>query len=226
MKIVHRVLFIRHGETEANVGSYFSGHTESNLTDKGKEQAKHAAKAIVDFAPDCILSSPILRCQHIAKLASEEVGCTFDIVDDLSEMSFGVMEGKHLSRLKDYGITFPWPRNESGVSEPCEGAETFEHAYERAARILEMVREGRGRTACCTHGGIMRCIIGQLLGIAYEPTWLLRIVNVSTLYLTCTDSGRITLEALGLTPEEVSFRSTHESFYDPFAAFEKTGDES
>lgn len=226
MSITHRVLFIRHGETEANIGSYFSGQTNSKLTPKGIEQAKRAAKAIVDFAPDRVLSSAILRCQTIAELASDALGFPFETVDDLAEMGFGVMEGKHLSRLADYGISFPWPRNETGLSEPCEGAETFEHAYGRAGRILQMVKEGSGRTACVTHGGIMRCILGELLGMEYEAIWKLRIVNVASMLLTCTDSGRIMLEGLGYTPEEVSFRATHGSFYDPFAAFGKMEDES
>lgn len=226
MSLKHRVLIIRHGETEANIGSYFSGQTNSKLTSKGIEQAKRAANAIVDFSPSRILASPILRCQYIAELASERLGLAFETVDDLAEMGFGVMEGKHLSRLAEYGISFPWPRNEAGLSEPCEGAETFEHAYERAGRILQMVKDGSGRTACVSHGGIMRCVLGELLGMEYEAIWKLRIVNVASMLLTCTDSGHIMLEGLGYTPEEVSYRATHESFYDPFAAFEKMEDES
>lgn len=219
MSIVHRVLFIRHGETRANVGSYFSGQSNSPLTERGEEQACHAAEALVAFRPDRIFASPLLRCQKIANMAGERLGIEPVTVDLVGEMDFGEMEGKHLSRLADYGIKFPWPRDEEGHSVPCPGGETFEHAYGRGARILEQIRKGEGRTACVTHGGIMRCILGSHLGIAYEDIWNIRLVNVASMLFTCTDSGRIMLEGLGYTPEEVVFRSTNASQYDPFGAF-------
>ena len=226
MSIVHRVLFIRHGETQANISSYFSGQSNSPLTELGLEQARHAADAIVAFGPDRIFASPLDRAQIIARTASEQLGIESVTLELIGEMDFGEMEGKHLSHLSEYGITWPWPRNAQGLSTPCPGGETFEHAYGRAGLILEQVRAGRGRTACVTHGGIMRCILGKHLNIPYEDVWNIRLVNVSSMLFTCTDTGRIMLEGLGYTPEEVIFRCTNESLYDPFEAFGGRGDES
>lgn len=226
MSIVHRVLFIRHGETQANIGGYFSGQSNSPLTERGEEQANHAVDAVVAFKPDRIFVSPLMRCQRIADHAGEKLGIEPVTLDLIGEMDFGDMEGKHLSKLDEYGIRFPWPRNEKGMSQPCPGGETFEHAYERAAHILEQVRSGKGRTACITHGGIMRCVLGCHLCIPYEDIWNIRLVNVSSMLFTCTDHGRVILEGLGYTPEEVISRCTQPSMYDPFEAFGGMGDES
>ena len=226
MSIVHRVLFIRHGETEANIGGYFSGQTNSDLTELGKEMTHHAAAAVVGFRPDRVFVSPILRCQAIAKEAAKSLDIEPVTLDVLGEMDFGEMEGKPIAYLKHFGIRFPWPRNDEGLSQPCPGGETFEHAYGRAAEILDMVRNGTGRTVCITHGGIMRCILGVHLGIPYERIWDIRLVNVSSMLLTCTDMGRVWIEGIGFNPEEVIERTSQPSMYDPFGAFNELGEKS
>ena len=43
-----KVYFVRHGESKANVEGKFAGQKEnSELTDKGKEQARQAAKNLI-----------------------------------------------------------------------------------------------------------------------------------------------------------------------------------
>lgn len=54
------VLLVRHGESVANVGLPTSIHSDIELTEKGKEQAKQIATQI-DFVPDCILISNYKR---------------------------------------------------------------------------------------------------------------------------------------------------------------------
>lgn len=220
MSIAHRVLFVRHGETLANAGGYFSGQTDVGLTETGEAQARRAAEAIVAFGPDRIFSSPLTRCQTIAKAAARELGLALETLDDLAEMDFGVMEGKPFDTLGSLGISFPWPRDDSGASKPCERGESFEHAYERAGRVLEMVRAGSGRTACVSHGALIRCVVGALLGLEYEAIWNIRLVNVASVMLSCSNTGKIMLEGIGFAPEEVSYRASHKSLYDPFGVFE------
>lgn len=223
MDILHRVLFIRHGETEANTGGYFIGCTNSELTDKGKEQVHHAADAVVGFRPDRILTSPLNRCKAIANEAAERLGMEAQVYDDLIELNFGVMEGKLFSSLAQYGVQFPWPRDEEGRSMPCEGGESAEDAYERAARVLKFIAEGRGRSVCVSHGGFIRCVFGRLLDVPFERIWRLRLVNVSSMLITYNTLGRYVVEGIGYTPEEVVYRCDNASLYDTFGAFKELG---
>jgi broad specificity phosphatase PhoE len=43
-----RMIFVRHGESESNLGKYFTGYTNVALTDRGRAQAACAAKALKD----------------------------------------------------------------------------------------------------------------------------------------------------------------------------------
>lgn len=224
MKLLHRVLFIRHGETVANTGGFFVGRTDVGLTDTGIEQVHHAADAVASFAPDRILTSPLSRCRAIANEAGEKLGLEPQVYDDIVELNFGVMEGKPFAKLGDYGVQFPWPRDDEGHSIPCEGAESFEDAYDRAARVLEMIREGRGRTVCVSHGGFMRCVFGRLLDIPFERVWRLRLLNVGSMLITYNDLDRFVVEGIGYTPEEVIDRCANTSLYDTFGAFKEIGD--
>ena len=225
MKILHRVLFIRHGETEGNTRGCFIGHTDSPLTELGEEQARHAAEAIVAFNPDRIYTSPLSRCKSIADSAAERLGIEPEINDDLIELGFGIMEGKPYKNLGELGFRFPWPRDEEGRSIPCEGGESHEAAYERAERILDLIREGKGRTVCVAHGGIIRCIFGKLFGIPFERIWWMRLVNVASMVITYNDFGKLIVEGIGYTPEEVVERCENESLYDTFGAFREMGED-
>ena len=41
-----RLIIIRYGETEANVGGFLAGHSETLLTDRGFEQAKEIGRLL------------------------------------------------------------------------------------------------------------------------------------------------------------------------------------
>lgn len=224
MNILHRVLFIRHGETEANVGEFYSGHTDTALTEVGLEQVDHAAAAIESFRPDRIYTSPLLRCKTIADKAAFALNMEAEVYEDLIELNFGAMEEKAFSSLKEHGFTFPWARDYLGRSIPCEGAESAEEAYVRAERVLEMIKGGRGKTVCVSHGGFIRCVFGRLLSVPFETIWRLRFVNVASMLVTYNDLGRYVIEGVGYTPEEVIYRSTHDSIYDVFGAFNELGE--
>lgn len=224
MNILHRVLFIRHGETEANTGGYFIGSLNSELTDLGKEQVHHAARAVVAFRPDRILTSPLLRCQAIANEASEVLDMRPEIYDELVELNFGMMEGKPFNSLKEYGVKFPWPRDYIGRSLPCEGAESAEDAYLRAERVLDMIKQGRGRTVCVSHGGFIRCVFGRLINAPFETVWRLRLPNVASMLVTYNDLDRYVIEGIGYTPEEVIYRCENDSLYDVFGSFNEIGE--
>lgn len=58
-----KLILVRHGESEANVGlTQITG--TNGLTEKGKEQARQAAKKIMDEKIDAVFCSPSERCKE------------------------------------------------------------------------------------------------------------------------------------------------------------------
>lgn len=61
-----RAIFIRHGQSTANIGQPTKNFAQVPLTDLGQEQAL-AVAASWEFTPGCIVSSPFLRAQQTSK---------------------------------------------------------------------------------------------------------------------------------------------------------------
>lgn len=200
---------MRHPETLANVEHYYSGCREASLTERGVEQGKRAASAIVAWKPDRIWCSPLSRCLAVAKPAAERLGLEVTVDERLAEIDFGDLEGVDSRLAQDRGFRFPWPVDQYGVSHPCNGAESFEAILARAGSLLDSLRPCEGRTVCVTHGGFTRAILGAIYHADKREFWHCSVKNVSSQVVTC-DKKRFYLEAFGLTPEEVMRR-----MYDP-----------
>lgn len=87
--------FVRHGESLWNVANRICGKTDIDLSEKGYEQAKLAAKTILlqDLKIDKILSSPLKRAYHTARTISDLTGIPLYVEERLIEQDFGRYEG-------------------------------------------------------------------------------------------------------------------------------------
>ncbi|MDB5225594.1 MAG: Isoleucyl-tRNA synthetase, isoleucyl-tRNA synthetase [Candidatus Adlerbacteria bacterium] len=72
----NRYFVMRHGEAQSNVRNMedLSGDPENRLTDKGKNQAMHAAAELGKEKIDMIIASPFLRTHETAKIVLKELG--------------------------------------------------------------------------------------------------------------------------------------------------------
>ena len=94
---MQKLYFIRHGQTHMNVSGYWSGTTETQLTEEGKKQAKAAGKAARKLDIDLIVSSPMHRTKETATIIAKEIGydpTKIEYNSLLIERHFGELEGK------------------------------------------------------------------------------------------------------------------------------------
>ena len=88
----HRLILLRHGETEWSKLGKHTSRTELELTPRGREQAGAAAETLQQLRLDdpFVISSPRIRARTTAELA----GLTVDEVNPLiSEWDYGDYEG-------------------------------------------------------------------------------------------------------------------------------------
>jgi uncharacterized phosphatase len=91
-----RIYFVRHGLSEMNKAGLRSGRTDTPLASEGIEQAKQAGQEAKDLNIDLIISSPMSRAHHTAKVIAAEIGYPEDkiVLDEvLIERDFGALEG-------------------------------------------------------------------------------------------------------------------------------------
>jgi broad specificity phosphatase PhoE len=127
----HRLLLLRHGETEWSRSGQHTSRTELDLTEDGREQAKAAGETLANLQLDnlYVISSPRKRALITAELA----GVTVDEVNPLiSEWDYGDYEGKTTEEIRK---TVPdWLVWTHG----CPGGETVAQVCERADRAIAM----------------------------------------------------------------------------------------
>lgn len=88
-----KLYVVRHGQTDQNVLGLVQGDTESDLTEKGREEAKALQELVESLNVDVVVSSPLRRALDTAKLITNDKKEI--IVDDrLIERDFGLSEGK------------------------------------------------------------------------------------------------------------------------------------
>ena len=88
----HRLVLLRHGETEWSKSGQHTSTTELDLTEEGREQATLAARALqhLSLIDPVVFSSPRKRALHTAELAGLQVD---EVTPLLTEWNYGEYEG-------------------------------------------------------------------------------------------------------------------------------------
>ena len=94
-----KLTFIRHGETDHNTKEIIQGRTETELNERGKEQADARGKELLKAQEagtqfSQIISSPRLRAQQTAKIINEHLHLPLEIWDEFDEVHFGNFANK------------------------------------------------------------------------------------------------------------------------------------
>lgn len=97
---VTQLLVVRHGESEWNAVGRWQGQEDPPLTDRGRDQARHASRAV--GALDGVVSSPLDRARTTAEIIAEEIGIgPVGTIDGLIERHAGAWQGLTRSEIED-----------------------------------------------------------------------------------------------------------------------------
>ncbi|MEY4232936.1 MAG: hypothetical protein RL144_1136, partial [Actinomycetota bacterium] len=85
----NRVVLWRHGQTDWNVVNRFQGHSDIDLNEVGRFQAKHAAQVLAGMNPTAIISSDLGRAKDTAQALANLTGLKVEVDVDLRETNGG-----------------------------------------------------------------------------------------------------------------------------------------
>lgn len=157
-----RLIFIRHGQSEANLAGVFAGHTDAPLTALGLRQAEAAAEYVSRaYQVDAVYASDLKRAYSTGKAVADRLGLPIYPHKGLREIFAGEWEGKTFTYLL---ATYPksyaglW-RNDIGNS-ICDGGESVAQLQQRVcAAAAEIARANDGKTiVIATHATPIRCM--------------------------------------------------------------------
>lgn len=133
-----RLLFVRHGQSKANLDGVFAGQIDPALTELGCRQAECTAEFIAEnYRVDAVYSSDLQRAYKTGLAVGEKLGLPVTADKGLREIFAGDWEGRGFDELASenspaYRLWFQDIGNAK-----CPGGETV---AELASRIYETVR--------------------------------------------------------------------------------------
>jgi probable phosphoglycerate mutase len=150
----HRLLLLRHGETEWSKSGQHTGRTELELTDTGRAQAKQAGQALaaLKLNDPVVISSPRQRALATAQLAGLTVN---EVSPLLAEWDYGSYEGLTTAQIRESEPDWlVWTHG-------CLGGESVAQVSDRAdaAVALALAHMASRDVLFVSHGHFSRAVI-------------------------------------------------------------------
>jgi broad specificity phosphatase PhoE len=171
---LRRLVLLRHGQTDYNVGGRMQGHLDSMLTETGVEQAASVAPEIARLVPDRLISSDLKRAVDTAELVSAACGLPVKYDARLRETHLGEWQGRTVAEIEDGwpGAIATW-RSDPGWAPP--GGESRIEVVRRSLPVVEELDEefttGEDTTVVLVaHGGLIAGLVCGLLALP-TATW-------------------------------------------------------
>lgn len=163
------VVLLRHGETDWNVAGRFQGQHDTDLTDRGREQAASAAEALRDALAGHevrLVSSDLRRARSTAEAVADALGVPVRADARLREIAAGTWQGLLQPEIEALDPT-AFASWRAGDDISLGGAETPSQA---GGRVRDAVDEHvaslgeRERLLVVGHGASIRSGLALLLG--------------------------------------------------------------
>ena len=143
-----KIYVVRHGQTDWNVEGKIQGQFDTNLTEKGCEQAENLRKMLGEVKFDAVFCSPLIRAKKTCEIILNNSGNKVTYEPCLMERDFGVMVGK-----KDNFMSFWNLKN----LRTAEGVESIEDMEKRIFPFIEKIKREykNGNILIVTHQGTL-----------------------------------------------------------------------
>lgn len=158
---------LRHGACEG--GEIFRGHTDALLSKEGFDQMSNT----IGEAPpewDLIVTSPLRRCADFAEMLSVQYSTPIKTEESFKEIFFGDWDGKNIddvTHLQPNDVGNFWRKPDEF---PPPNGETLSEFKNRVIptwnKLLQIERNKR--ILCVSHGGVIRLLLAEILGIPRE----------------------------------------------------------
>lgn len=171
-----KILLIRHGETEWNVGEVFRGRVDIDLNENGRKQAELLAEYLKDLEIEAIYSSPLKRALKTAEAIARYHKLAVKIAPNLNDLDFGQWQGLPLRDVaeKYKELYMQWVNRPEQVKIP--GGESLNDVGERTTIVVkEVVAKYKGTVALVSHRVVNKVLICALLGLNNSYFWNIKL---------------------------------------------------
>jgi alpha-ribazole phosphatase len=160
-----RIVLCRHGATESNEFGHFLSTADPPLSSRGREQCEGLRTALLGFAFQNCLVSPMRRCLQTREIVVP--ARPFDVEPALREVHFGSWEGQTLELLERTEPERLAERRKNPATFRPPGGESFEDTVPRLRPVAERLRRGTS-TLVIGHRGTLGVLERLLRGLPVD----------------------------------------------------------
>jgi len=158
------VYFVRHGQSEANVGNYVHGDHESPLTEHGRLQAARIAERCANLPIEIIIASDMVRALQTAGAISERISKPVEPSELFRERRVPLSVQRAPSGEEGERLYLDWVRAFYDPILPLDDGEKFDAIIARAGEALLHLQEREESTILVvTHGFFLRTLFAFVL---------------------------------------------------------------
>ena len=173
----HRMLFLRHGETDYNKEGRLQGQRDIPLNGRGREQAAAVGRSLRKLlAPELVsletagafVASPLLRTRQTMEIAREAMGlppALYRQSTELKELTFGDWEG----------LTWPEVAAREPAGAAARDADKWNYCPPRgesyamlADRLRPWLEEQTRDLFVVSHGGVARALMTMIADVSTD----------------------------------------------------------
>jgi 2,3-bisphosphoglycerate-dependent phosphoglycerate mutase len=168
---MHRITFVRHGESIGNAQGRIQGQLDFELTDTGQRQAYALAAYWSEHGVhfDYAISSNLQRARQTAEILTRESHLPVELDAQWVERSFGSLEGTSLADIREKGVPedlFHLYRSPGG------SGESLMDLYLRGIQAVQrLVARPPGSYLVITHGAILQMVLFSILGLTPQENF-------------------------------------------------------
>ena len=165
-----KIIFVRHGQSLANLEKRFAGHYNIDLSELGKKQAEKTAEYIKEnYKIDRVYSSDLIRAYKTGKAIAEKFSLPVIVNKGMREINAGDWEGRYFDDLFQNDKNFVHWREDVGTGF-CTNGETVQELYKRTYdTVCKIAEKNDGKTiVIATHATPIRVLELRASGRGFE----------------------------------------------------------
>jgi broad specificity phosphatase PhoE len=203
-----QLVLVRHAEPAESARGRCYGRLDFELSAWGRTQSEQLARQLSAEPVAAVVSSPRRRAIDTARPIAELHGLAVGVVESLRELDFGEIEGRTYDEIAAARpeLFAQWMRAPTAVRFP--GGESFDSLRRRVADAVCRLRETYdGRlVVAVTHGGVVRAVLVDALGVPVEHTFRLAVDPASLTRIEWVHDVPI-VRSLNVVPRQVLVRT-------------------
>jgi 2,3-bisphosphoglycerate-dependent phosphoglycerate mutase len=162
------LVLVRHGESQFNAKSLWTGTWDVPLTDKGRHEAELMARAIRDVKPAAAFTSNLSRATETLTIILAHNHWKPKVTADaaLQERDYGDLTGMNKWVVEQQHGAEQFTKWRRGWNEPVPGGETLKDVYKRVVpyfekHVLPELKHGHN-VLIVAHGNSLRALMKSL----------------------------------------------------------------